>query len=350
MTDSTLQTAPQPAAATAAPDRARKAAMIVHYMMRQGLDLPLTSLPAAAQERLTRELAALRLIDKSTLDAAIREFEAALQGVAVSAPGGIEGALRALDGRVSPDILARLREEASETGGADPWAQVLALPIDDLVPIFEAESTEIASVLLSKLPTARAAEVLSRLPGPLARRVAYGRSRTADILPEVVGRVGRALAHQYCGATAPAFHNPAPQRVGAILNIAGAATRDSLLSALTEDDAAFAEGVRKAIFTFEDIPARLTPTDLPKVTRGIDQADLVTALAFGKETGGRSAETVDFILANISKRLSEALAEEMGERGKVKSADGEAAQTALITAIRAAADSGEITLLTPEEE
>ncbi len=138
-------------------------------------------------------------------------------------------------------------------------------------------------------------------------------------------------------------------RVGAILNSAAADLRERLLAGLDDQDAEFAEGVRKAIFTFAHVPDRLAPTDVPKVLRGVDQAVLVTALAHALPLAGTDqARAAEFLLTNMSQRMAATLRDEVEGRGKVKPKDGEAAAAMIVSQIRLLADSGEITLGEPE--
>lgn len=336
-------------AAGDAVDRRRKAAMIVQLLLADGQKLALSRLPEDVQVNLTRELAALRLVDKATLHAVAEEFAREIESVGLAATGGVEGALAALSGQISAEAQARLRREAAAARGEDPWAQVVALPTDDLVTVMDRESTEVAAIVLSKLPVARAAELLGRLPGDRARRITYAVSQTATVQPEAVARIGRAIAADYCGRSEPAFIAPPPQRVGAILNQSQAETRDRVLESLAETDAAFADEVRRAIFTFRDIPARVGKTDVPKVVRGIENARLVTALAAALAAGGPDAEAAEFILSNMSQRMADTLREEIGERGRIRKSDAEQAMAEVVTAIRERADSGEIALVQPEE-
>ena len=111
--------------------------------------------------------------------------------------------------------------------------------------------------MLSKLPVPKAAELLGRLPGDKARRVAYAVSLTGNVDPETVRRIGQSLAAQLDTQPARAFDTGPVERVGAILNVSPAATRDDVLQGLQETDADFAEQVRRAIFTFVHIPDRL---------------------------------------------------------------------------------------------
>lgn len=329
--------------------RSRKAAMVVQLLLREGGDLPLSQLPENAQARLTRELGALNMIDRATLDAVAEEFARELSDVALTAPGSFEAALKSLDGRLSPNTVARLREESGIESGDDPWAPVLAKTPEEMLRITQSESPEVSAVLLTKMKTSDAAELLNLMPGPLARRIAYAMSQTVAIKADAIARIGIGLSQNYCLAALPAFSDTAETRLGAILNSSAASTRDDVLDGLDTQDPVLAAGVRKAIFTFADIPNRVAATDIPKVVRDIDPADLVRALASATHAGGLLAATAEFMLSNMSTRMGDSLREEMAELGKVKAADGEQAQTSVVTAIRAAADAGTIFFVDPED-
>ncbi len=202
-------------------------------------------------------------------------------------------------------------------------------------------------MLLSKLKVSKAAELLGKLPGKRARQITYAMSLTGAISPEVVEKIGRSLAEQLDAQPATAFEEGPVERVGAILNFSPAATREEVLEGLEQDDSTFASEVRKAIFTFANIPKRIDPRDVPKITRGLDQAQLITALAAAT---GPLEEAAEFILSAMSKRMAEQLREEMENLGSVKPADGEAAMNAVVSAIRELEAAGEILLIAEDEE
>jgi flagellar motor switch protein FliG len=137
------------------------------------------------------------------------------------------------------------------------------------------------------------------------------------------------------------------ERVGAILNFSRAATRNDVLDGLTETDPSFAEAVRKSIFTYLNIPARVGPRDVPKLLKKIDQKVLVTALA--ASTADDTRPTAEFILANISQRTAEALRAEAAEMGEIAVADGETAMNGVVAAIRELEEAGDIYLVAEEE-
>ena len=326
----------------------QKAAVIVRYLLIDGTSLPLSSLPEHMQAALAEQMGQMRLIDRTTLDEVVAEFLSELESVGLAFPGGIEGALSMMDGHISQSAASRLRRMASASSKIDPWERITALPPDRLMPILMDEAVEVGAVLLSKLPVTKAADLLGRLPGDRARRIACAVSMTGNVDPETVRRIGAALLAELDNQPQRAFDQGPVERVGAILNVSPALTRDDVLQGLEAEDAAFAAEVRRAIFTFIHIPARLNARDAPKITRLVDQPLLVTALAAALASPDLE-QAAEFLLANISQRLAQGLREEIATRGKVKDRDAETAMTAIITAIRTLETTGEIVLIQQDE-
>lgn len=328
--------------------RREKAAIIVRCMLAEGAPLQVASLSDAMQTALAEQMSQMRIVDKETLSAVVSEFLTELTDVGLAFPGGLEGALSVMKNHLSPDAASRLRRMASGHSRSDPWERLVELPVEQILPALADESVEVAAVALSKLPVPKAAELLGKLPGDRARRVALAVSLTSKVAPETVRRIGTALLQQMDSQPPKAFETGPVERVGAILNVAASVTRDDVLKGLDAEDADFAEQVRKAIFTFAHIPTRIMPRDVPKIVRGLDQAVLVTALAASLEKPGLQ-ETAEFILANLSQRMTQGLREEMLQRGKIKEKDAEEAMNAVVAAVRALEATGEVVLIQPEE-
>ena len=328
---------------------AEKAAVIVRLLMAEGAALPLAALPEHMQTALTEQMGRMHLVDRVTLGAVVEEFVTELEQVGLSFPGGIEGALSMMDGHISATAANRLRRLAGVATRADPWQRLVALPVDRLAPVLTEESVEVGAVVLSKLPPPRAAALLALMPPDRARSLALAMSLTGQIVPDTVARIGQAILTRIDDQPPRAFDSGPVERVGAILNVSPAATRDEVLRGLTDADQGFAEQVRRAIFTFVHIPARLPPRDVPKVLRQVEQAQLVTALAAAM-ADPEGAAAAEFVLANMSQRMAQTLREEIAERGKVKARDGEEAMNAVITGIRALESAGELTLIAQEDE
>jgi len=327
--------------------RRAKAAIVVRLLLNEGADIPLEELPDELQVTLTQQMCEMRLVDRDTLSAVVDEFATELEKIGLSFPPGIAGALDALEGKISHQTAARLRKEAGVRQFGDPWGRIRELGPEKLLPVLENESVEIAAVMLSKLPVSLAAELLGRLPGPQARRITYAVSLTNAVTPEAVDRIGLSLATQLDAQPKQAFDDGPVERVGAILNSSTSVTRDDVLTGLDETDQGFADAVRKAIFTFGNIPARIAPRDIPRILREVEQPSLVVALA-GAEAAGFAASR-DFVLENMSGRMADQLREEIDASGKVKPADAEAAMSDVVAVIRQMEQSGDLLLVVEDE-
>ena len=290
----------------------------------------------------------MRPITRDTLAQVVEEFAQELESLGLTFPRGVAGALSVLDGRISPHTAARLRKEAGVRQSGDPWERIRKLDAQKLLPIIESESLEVSAIILSKLDISKAAELLGLLPGDKARRIAYAVSQTSGVTTDALDRIGVSLAAQLDALPTSVFDQGPAERIGAILNYSTASARDDVLSGLDETDRDFANEVRKAIFTFVNIPDRIAPRDIPKVVRELDQADLVTATAgAASEVEKRAAE---YILENMSGRMADAIREEVSDAGKVKPKDAEAAMTNIVTAIRGMEAAGELLLIAGEED
>jgi flagellar motor switch protein FliG len=326
-----------------------------------GMSLPPGALAPGDEAQLNAAMAGLGGIDPGELAAVIDEFLMALAPPATGGPAGPPQALPGLPdlpglpelhGLPELPVIEPLGDAMPEPGplpatADDPWERVTGQEDAVLLALLEAEAPEVGAVVLSKLKVSRAAELLGRIPGPLARRITYAVSQISEIRPDTVARIGRALGAEFGRERPRAFSGGPVERVGAILNFSRAATRNDVLDGLTETDPTFAEAVRKSIFTYLNIPARVGPRDVPKLLKKVDQKVLVTALA--ASTAEDTRPTAEFILANISQRMAEAMRTEAAEMGEVAVADGEAAMNGVVAAIRELEEAGEIYLVAEEQ-
>ena len=327
--------------------RRQKAAIVVRLLLAEGATLPLRDLPDTLQAELTTQISQMRYIDRTTLRSVIEEFATELDSIGLAFPHGIDGALDLLEGAISPEMAARLRRQSGALWADDPWDVLSQIEDDKLLPLLTDESPEIAAVILSKLKVSKAATLLGRLPGPRARRLTMAVSETADIAPETVHRIGVALAAELKAEPPRAFPAAAVERLGAILNVSPTVTREDVLAGLDEEDAELASEVRKAIFTFVDIPSRIKPLDVPNITKRVDQDVLVIAIAGADE---KTQPAVDYLLSNMSSRMADQLREGAADLGKVGAKQADSAQMEVITAIRDGIEAGEITMVDPDAD
>ncbi|AXC49095.1 flagellar motor switch protein FliG [Paracoccus suum] len=323
----------------------QKAAVIVRLLLAEDDQLSLEGLPLEAQGALAHEMASMGMIDRGIRDAVVGEFCDALEAVGLTFPGDLDGTLAMLGGRISRDASDRLRRNAVLSGRSDPWERIGTLPVPQIRQLAETEAIEVAAVMFAHLPVARAAEAFGQLPPDRARQIAYAMSLTGNIEAGALTRIGRALAQAAESLPQPVLDGGPVEKVGAILNFAPALTRDTVLDGLDQDDHIFAQGVRRAIFTWANIPLRIDIRDIPRIARAVDQPVLVKAMAGAK---GANAATTSFILGALSSRMADNLREEIAGAGRVSAADCEAAMAQVVTAIRAMEATGDLFLIAGE--
>lgn len=325
----------------------QKAAVIVRLLLDDDEAVSLARLDSEMQTLLAEEMAGMELVDRQTRDAVIREFCDNLESVGVTFPGNLDGTLEMLGDRLSMDSTDRLKRLAAMAGRGDPWQRIATIKKDSLISLAHSEPVEMVALLLSKLPVALASDVFSALSRERARDVAKAMSMTGGIASDALQRVGLILLQAAENLPRPAIDTPATERVGAILNFATADLRDEVLDALDADDTSFADGVRRAIFVFSHIPARIRTRDIPRILREVEQPVLLRALA-GTEPAHVASR--DFILANISQRMADGLREELADLGKLGQRDIEEAQNQVIAAIRELEAANELELVGPAED
>ena len=99
---------------------------------------------------------------------------------------------------------------------------------------------------------------------------------------------------------------------------------------------------------FANIPSRIARRDIPRILREVPPASLLTALA-GAEAAGY-ADTMAFILDNMSGRMADQLREDIKDAGKVKAAEAEEAMSEVVRTIRQMESTGNLLLVDAEDD
>jgi len=334
---------PVPAPLTQDMSARTKAAIVVRFLMQEGAEIDLAALPTSLQADLTREIADLRLIDRATLAEVIEEFAHELDSIGLTAQGGLGSALRLLEGKITNDTARRLRQDAVVRLFEDPWGRIKQLDEKELLKLLDAETTEIAAVVLSKLDVTKAAALLGEMPGPRARKISFAISQTAGVTPQAVDRIGQSLMAQLDNKPERAFATLPEDLIAAILTATSDNLRDEVMNGLRETDPELAERVLAGVFTFEDIPTRIAAVDVETAVKTVTQTDMIIALCHANGNG--MEEVSEFIPSGLSRRMAKTTREEIEERGAVKTKEGEPAVTALVSGTQGQISADEISFV-----
>ena len=346
MPQSALKTAQQSAVSSLT--QRQKAAIIVKLLIGGGVSLETLELDADAIWKITNSMAGLGVVGKDVVDGVTAEFILEMERMGLVFERDVDGSLKAMADKIDPETLSKIKDRQSGSAEESAWRLISKTEPEVLAKRIAAENPRVGAVILSKLSPALSAEIVGQIDQNAAKAILAAITKTTAVKPAIVNRIGIALADclQDKGG-AGAFDESAEERIGAILNVSQSDFRDEILGSFEQDDPEAAGQIRKLMFTFADIPARIVGRDISKVLRGVDDETLVMALSGAAQT---APEVKQFIMSNISSRLAEQIEESIGERGTVKPKDADMAMTQVVISIKELEKSGEITLIVPEEE
>ncbi len=325
----------------------QKAAILVQMILADGGKMDLGSLEPAAQMRFATDYASIVRVNRATLDAVVAEFEMQLETAGLEFPENLDDVLGNMEGLLAPDLTHQLRDRFGLGTDTDPWRAIVEMEPAEIAKMLGLESAYVGALILSKLRPEQANEVLELMEKDLGTAIVMAIANTGAVPPDPVHRIGTRVAAKSTVTTPKAFADTPVIRAASILNAASGVQRDEYLAAFEAKDESFAKQVRKAIFTFADIPGRVSETDVPKFVRAVPAEAMVMALTYAQE---ELQVVVDYILDNMSKRMAASLREEMVDLGNVATKPGEAAMSQVTSVIRALADDGTLKLVVEEEE
>lgn len=318
-----------------------KAAII---MIALGPDAASALLREMGEQRIRRfaqTVSRMTRISAETVDHVIGDFLDLLQDN-MSVTGGPDEVKRFLGEILDSDSVTRIMEDLGGEG-ASIWTRLAQVDEARLAAWLKMEHPQFSAVVLTKLNSLKAARVLELFDADMAQLVVLRMSRipvldnpTLSKLTEMIERDFLPTVQREKGARKPA------DLIAGLMNHVSGAMRDDLLGRMKQEDPSLTEEVQRVMFTFNDIVDRVQPRDIGPITKGVEEAVLMTALKMGEV---QVSPTVEFILSNISKRLAERIREDLQNVPDPNKRDGEAAQAELIGVIKDMVDTGQIKLV-----
>lgn len=327
--------------------RQQKAAVIVGVLGAEAAGPVLEQLDETSLRQFTRAMSRLKRIDAEQVRATIAEFLAELRQEGEIIHGGLATARGLLERHVAEGLLARVLDGVETPSAQNVWQRLAQVGDDALATFLDREHPQIAAVVMSKLRPEHAARILNRLEPETARDVVLGFSRAAGLDPHIVEAIGNTMSTGFLATHSNEDNTRGPaDRIGAIMNYTSPMTRDHILGQIETDQPEFAEEIRRRMFTVEDIPARVPGRAVATIVRSLDQEILLKALFATRDSAPALGE---FVLSNISSRMSDQLREELRQIASVRRKEGDRAQAEVIRMIRELVATGEIELVEEDE-
>jgi flagellar motor switch protein FliG len=315
----------------------RKAAILCVSLGTAGAAEIFRHLTDDVLEKLTVEMARLPEVKPEHAELVHQEVIDTAYARGYIAEGGVRYAREVLERAVgaerAEEILSRLANVIEST----PFEFLRSTPPEQVLAFIRTEHPQTIALVLANLPTTElAAKVMQLLPAEQQTDIALRIATMGQTPPDVVKEVAAVMATKLQNVIQQEYSAVGGvQSLAEILNNADRPTERNVLEHLAEVNPELADEVRSMLFVFEDL-LKLDDRSVQLVLKEVDAKDLALALR------GASDEVRDRIMANMSQRGAEMLAEEMEYMPPQRRKVIEEAQTKIVGVVRRLEESGAI--------
>jgi len=290
-------------------------------------------------EPICREMMGMPLIPTAVQRELMNEFSGVIEEGARSTLGGLgftHAALELAKGDYTASSILSRCEPATRTEANDEIRQMDGQQVFNLI---KSEQPQTIAFVLSCMDTPKAAEIVGMLVPELREEVVERLGAMEATSRDSIHKVAKNLnQHIDRRAMQQGLNRSGGVKACAeILNAMDKEMRKVLLTKVEERNAPLGAAIRKMVFSFEDI-GRLSTADLQRVLREVDASILPLALKSAKPS------ITTALLAAMSKRAGQGLAEEIEMLGQQKPKEVEAAQSKIIEVVRKLEEAEEITI------
>lgn len=318
----------------------RKAAVLILSLEKPLAAEVLSQMPKEQVERLSLEIARVQDVTRNEQDEILNKFYDDAKSRTPIEQGGFDFASELLNQSLGEGNASAILESVRQSMSSVPFGFLHKVSADNLLTFIMEEHPQTIALIMSHLPSAMSAEVLSGLPAnkqlDVIRRIAH----METTIPEVIEDVERSL-HLRMNTTINQRLEKAGgvPMVATILNITDRMTNRAILENLEDEDGDLAEEIRRLMFVFDDL-LKLDDKAIQSLLKEVDNAQWAIALK------GASEEIKNKVLGNLSQRAADLLREEMEFLGPVRVSDVEQTQQQIVDTVRRLEDAGEITVST----
>ncbi len=291
----------------------------------------------------TRAYAHLQTVPRAALKQVVDEFISELTQEDNDIRGGFDETRELLSQFKTDDEIIRLMDEIDIQGGETVWAKLERIDEGQLAEYLAGQRPQIVAVVLSKLNTEKASNILNQLDAEIAGKVILRLAKPLNINPAALGLLMDTIEQEFLAPMrkSTTARNPG-HMIGAMMNNVVTDKREALLEIINTSAPDIMKDVRKSMLTFPDIPTRVPANAIPMAIKEVEVQDFLLAVKFGRQNAPSS---VEYIMSNISQRMAKQYEEQLEELKITSVRDAEIAQAAFMTVIRKLAASGEITLI-----
>lgn len=262
-------------------------------------------------------------VDPDTIAAVLREFAEYVEAGLPTSLKGSGAYLRRLVGQaLGEGKAAELWSEAG--GGEGSIQQLVKLDVPSVLALIEREHPQTIAVILSQVPSTRAAEIIQALPTDRQADILVRLAQVKAVPRTVMEEIDRQFASELeAMADGDRFDIDGTQAAINLLKRMKGEQSEALIEELSALDEALAEELRKSLFTFEDL-LRVDGRGMQTLLKEISTETLVAALKTASD------EIREKVFGSVSSRAGAMLREELDMLGPMRVSDVEKAQQEIV--------------------
>jgi len=291
---------------------------------------------------LSQAMSTLGTVNASVIERLFVEFADQL-----SSAGGLVGSVgsteRLLMSALPEDRVTAIMEEMRGPAGRTMWDKLNNVNETVLANYLKNEYPQTVAVVLSKLNSTHASQVLSVLPENFSMEVIMRMLRMEAVQKEILDHVERTLRSEFMTNLARTARRDSHELMADIFNNLDRNTENRFMTSLEERNREAAERIKALMFTFDDL-ARVDAAGIQMLLRQVEKDALGLALK------GASDDVQELFFANMSERAGKMMKEDMEAMGAVRLKDVDEAQAGIVGTAKALADSGEIVIAGGDDE
>ncbi|MBE7733164.1 flagellar motor switch protein FliG [Devosia faecipullorum] len=287
--------------------------------------------------QLSRAMARLGPITQEMLDDLMIEFVTTISSNG-SLSGNTDSTERLLLSFLPQDRVDAIMEEIRGPAGRNMWEKLSNVQADVLAAYLKNEYPQTIAVVLSKIHTAHASQVLAVLPEELAMDVVQRMLGLDPVQKEILEKIEMTLRTEFMSTLNHTKRRDSHEQMAEIFNAFDRQTEARFITNLEEVNRDDAERIKQLMFTFEDL-ARLDMAAIQTLLARLDKRELALALK------GANDSVKESFFKNMSGRAAKLLQDDMNDMGPVRLKDVDEAQTRMVGIAKDLAAKGEIVIL-----
>ena len=245
---------------------------------------------------------------------------------------------KALTAALGEDKAGNLIDQIVMGGGAKGLDSLKWMDSKQVANIIRNEHPQIQTIVLSYLDPEQSAEIMTQFADKVRLDLMMRIANLEEVQPAALQELNEIMEKQFAGqAGAQAAKMGGLKAAADIMNYLDTNVEGLLMDSIREHDEEMSQQIQDLMFVFENL-ADVDDRGIQAILREVQQDALMKAIK------GADEALREKIMANMSKRAAEMLADDLEAMGPVRISEVEAAQKEILAVARRLSDSGEIML------